>query len=351
MAILHPLECYLLEQFSSPEHFALTRDAIIEWVNAHEAAYARYQQELPLRSRKDPLWKQGDVVWGTRVLPNIRPDVDRYIQAYILRIHHDPEAFFKVGHTMSGNIRGIREFWDGWMTEEELMRLGRAEYRASQLDDALTNTVDGMWCEGDLTYFQGDLYQLSDLPKRIPRYVLDNDVRIEKGALPIVTGIYLPDVESAPAQLLYPGAKFGKPPTCRQGVARKNTVNPDTGKINYNWKETCWAETGWTLIRRVEGEYLDVPPGGFFPKCTPEELYNWPAREADYLSRGREYITAWTGEAASHAGQWSTFTGNEMQHAMLAAGESLPPIRDKENSALRACWTLVSRADGGSVFK
>ncbi|EOY5730910.1 type VI secretion protein ImpA, partial [Enterobacter bugandensis] len=29
MAILHPLECYLLERFSSPEHFAATRDAII----------------------------------------------------------------------------------------------------------------------------------------------------------------------------------------------------------------------------------------------------------------------------------------------------------------------------------
>ncbi|HHX5651150.1 TPA: type VI secretion protein ImpA, partial [Enterobacter cloacae] len=81
MAILHPLECYLLERFSSPEHFAATRDAIIAFIDAHEAAYRRYQQDLPARIRKEPLWKQGDVVWGSRVLPNIRPSREQYINA------------------------------------------------------------------------------------------------------------------------------------------------------------------------------------------------------------------------------------------------------------------------------
>lgn len=67
-------------------------------------------------------------------------------------------------------------------------------------------------------------------------------------------------------------------------------------KRDYNWDESRWAETGWTLIRRVEGEFLDVPPEGFFPNGTPEELYNWPEREKDYITREGEYISAWSGE-------------------------------------------------------
>ncbi|WP_438821168.1 hypothetical protein [Enterobacter chuandaensis] len=50
MAILHPLECYLLEQFSSPVHFAATRDAIIAFIDAHEAACEHLQKYLPVRT-------------------------------------------------------------------------------------------------------------------------------------------------------------------------------------------------------------------------------------------------------------------------------------------------------------
>ena len=76
MAVLHPQECYLLEKFISPEHYAATRDAIIAYIDAHEAAFARYLREMPLNNRKLPLWQQADIVWGNRVLPNIRPMKD-----------------------------------------------------------------------------------------------------------------------------------------------------------------------------------------------------------------------------------------------------------------------------------
>jgi len=65
MAVLHPLECYLLESFSSPEHFAATRDAIIEWIDAHEAAFSRLQSNLDPRQRSKPQWQQGDIVWDS----------------------------------------------------------------------------------------------------------------------------------------------------------------------------------------------------------------------------------------------------------------------------------------------
>ena len=350
MAILHPLECYLLEQFSSPVHFAATRDAIIAFIDAHEAAYTRYQQELPVRIRKEPLWKQGVVVWGNRVLPNIRPSREQYINAYILRTHNNPEAF-RIGHAMNDFNRNICEFWDGWMTDKEQNQIARAEGNAYWLDKVLTMTVSGKWSEGDLTYFQGDLYQLAELPKRIPRYELDLSVRVEKGELPVITGIYLPDVEQAPAQLLYPGVKYGNPPTCRQGIKRSEWVDEKTGKRDYNWDETRWAETGWTLIRRVEGEYLDVPPEGFFPSKTPDELYNWPEREKDYITREGGYISAWSGEPSPYSGDWSMFTGSEMKYVSVGQGQALPYLTGAKDSPQRVCWTLIKRDDNGSVFR
>ncbi len=137
MAILHPQECYLLEQFSSAEHIAATRDAIIAFIDAHEAAYARYLSEIPVRSRSEPLWKQADVVWGNRVLPNIRTAREQYINAYIYRTHDDPLAF-RIGHTMNDFRRGIGEFWNGWMTDEERTRIALAEGEASELDKRLS---------------------------------------------------------------------------------------------------------------------------------------------------------------------------------------------------------------------
>jgi hypothetical protein len=349
MAILHPQECFLLERYSSAEHIAATRDAIIEFIDAHEAAYARYLRELPVRTRSEPQWRQADVVWGSRVLPNIRPGRERYINAYILRTHNDPQAF-NIGHAMKNYRRGISEFWDGWMTDEEQMRIAMAEYRADELDQRLSVTVSGLWQEGKLTYLgPNGLYSLADLPGRIPRYALDSSVRIEPGEQPVIAGIYLPDVEFAAAQLLYPDAENPGAAEVLQGIKRKDWVNPRTGKRTYSWQEDDWVETGWTLIRRVEGEYIEVPAGGFFPNGTPEELYSWPEREAKFISREGKPISGWSGEAAAHAGDWSVFTGREMQHVTLEKGEPLPWLTDENHSPERACWTLVRRRDGGPV--
>ncbi|HGW3770560.1 TPA: type VI secretion protein ImpA [Enterobacter cloacae] len=352
MAILHPLECYLLEQFSSPAHFAATRDAIIAFIDAHEAACERLQKDLPVRIRSEPFWKQGEVVWSSRVLPNIRGGRKRYIQAYILRTHNDPEAFYKVGHTMSNYSKGISEFWNGWMTAEEKKRIWNADVLATELDKKLTLTVDGWWQEGKLTYLgPNSHYSLDSLPKRIPRYELDKNVRVEKGEKPVEIGIYLPDVEFAPAQLLYPNKHTTRSPVSRQGVKRSEWVDEDTGKRDYSWDETCWAETGWTLIRRVEGEYLDVPLEGFFPNGTPEELYNWPEREKDYITREEEYISAWSGELSPHSGDWSVFTGSEMKYVSVGQGQALPYLTGANDSPQRVCWTLIKRDDNGSVFR
>lgn len=284
MAVLHPLECYLLERFSSPEHFAATRDAIIEWIDAHEAAYARLHSQLDSRQRNKPQWQQGDLVWGNRVLPNIRGSRDLYIKAYIQRVNDDPSAF-NAGYAMRSHRRGIVEFWDGWMTEEEKQKISNAENLASRLDQQLGATNRGTWDEGHLTYDgQGSVYQIAELPRRIPRYVMDPSIRIEIDERATQIGIYLPDIEFSAARLLYPN-KYESGVKAYQGVRRSDYVSERTGERAYDWKESQLAETGWTLIRRVEGEFIDVPEQGFFPKGEPEELYTWPEREAQFIRR------------------------------------------------------------------
>ena len=346
MAVLHPQECYLLEKFISPEHFAATRDAIIAYIDAHEAAFSRYLREMPRNNRQLPLWQQADIVWGNRVLPNIRPVRERYIKAYILRTHDDVQAF-NIGHAMSYISKGITECWNGWMTAEEIQNISELQSMASKLDRRLSATLDATWNEGDLTYSGQGVYGLDDLPSRIPRYELDLPVRIELGENPVQTGIYLPDIDFAAARFI--PADFGEPPETRQGIKRRDYVST-SGIKSYSWADSEWAKTGWTLIRRIEGEYLEVPREGFFPEGKPEELYNWPKREQLLLQEKMVRITRWNGDLAPYAGRWATIVNGTTQYLQTREGQVLPEFEDRHGLKYRACWSLLERDDKGSVF-
>lgn len=346
MAVLHPQECYLLEKFISTEHYAATRDAIIAYIDAHEAAFSRYLREMPLNNRKLPLWQQADMVWGNRVLPNIRPMKERYIKAYILRTHNDIRAF-NIGHAMSNIGKGITECWDGWMTKEEIETISELQGVASKLDQQLSITVSGGWEEGRLTYRAESIISANPLPAKIPCYELDHSVRIEADEKPVQTGIYLPDIDFAPACFI--PASYHLPPEANMGIERSDYVGID-GKPSYSWKKSQWAKTGWTLIRRVDGEYIDVPPGGFFPEGKPEELYNWPQREKKILQEERERITCWNGVFAPFSGRWATIINGTTQYTHTHAGQVMPEFEDKHGNKYRACWSLLERDDGGNVF-
>ncbi|HCD3310767.1 MULTISPECIES: type VI secretion protein ImpA [Enterobacter cloacae complex] len=351
MAILHPQECYLLEKFISPEHYAATRDAIIAYIDAHEEAFARYLREMPLNSRKLPLWQQADMVWGNRVLPNIRSARERYTEVFILRTHNDVKAF-NIGHTMSNINKGIAECWGGWMTKEEIETISELGRIASVLGRRLSVTIRGNWDEGDLTYDgYGDegygIYSYDDIPAKIPRYELDTSIRIELGDNPEETGIYLPDIDYAPARFI--SANYGQPASALQGVQRSEYVSSD-GKRSYSWKDSEWAKTGWTLIRRVEGEFIDVPPEGFFPEGKPEELYNWPLQEIELLQEKRVRITRWSGDLAPFDARRGTTLNGTTQYTQTRAGQAMPEFEDKGGKMHRACWSLLERDDGGSMF-
>lgn len=346
MGVLHPQECYLLEKFISPEHFAATRDAVIAYIDAHEAAFARYLREMPRNNRKLPLWQQADIVWGNRVLPNIRPMKERYMKAYILRTHDDIQAF-NIGHAMSNINKGITECWNGWMTTEEIEKISDIGGIASVLDRRLSATVRGTWDEGNLTYDGEGVYTLDDIPAKIPRYELDPSVRIEPGEKPVQTGIYLPDIDFAPARFI--PADYGQPASAIQGVTRSDYVSK-SGKRSYSWDESEWAKTGWTLIRRIEGEYIDVPREGFFPEGKPEELYDWPKRELLLLQEKMVRITRWDGDKAPYAGRWATIVNGATQYLQTKEGQILPEFEDRHGKKYRACWSLLERDDKGSVF-
>ncbi|MGC0938964.1 type VI secretion protein ImpA [Pantoea agglomerans] len=346
MAILHPQECYLLEKFILHEHYAATRDAIFAYINAHEAAFARYLREMPLNNRKLPLWQQADMVWGNRVLLNIRPMKERYMQVYILRTDNDIQVF-NIGHAMSNIGKGIAECWDGWMTKQEIETISELQGTASILDQQLSTTISGGWEEGRLTYRAESIISASPLPAEIPRYELDHSVRIEANEKPVQTGIYLPDIDFAPACFI--PASYHLPPEENMGIERSDYVGID-GKPGYSWKESEWAKTGWTLIRRVEGKYIDVPPGGFFPEGKPEKLYNWPQREIELSHEERERITCWSGAFAPLDGRWATIVNGTKQYIQIHTGQIIPKFEDKHGQKHPACWSLLERDDGGNVF-
>lgn len=347
MAVLHPQECYLLEKFVSPEHYAATRDAIIAYIDAHEAAFARYLREMPLNNRKLPLWQQADQVWGNRVLPNIRSARERYTEAVVLRTHNDIKAF-NIGHTMSDINKGITECWDGWMTLEEIEKISALRGIATILDRRLSVTLDATWQEGTLTYNDFSQKYNNELTSHIPRYKLDSSVRIESDQIPTLSGIYLPDIGFAPARFI--PADYGESVPALQGTTRSNLINSDTGERDYGWDDVEWAKTGWTLIRRIEGEFIDVPPEGFFPEGKPEELYNWPQREKKLLQKEKQRITCWNGARAPFDGRWASIVNGTTQYIQTRTGEVMPEFEDKDGKKHRACWSLLKRDDGGSVF-
>ncbi|MCL9645469.1 type VI secretion protein ImpA, partial [Rahnella victoriana] len=115
----------------------------------------------------------------TRVMPNIRDLREHFSKRYIQRSHNNPEAF-RMGNAMGYIQKGIVDFWNGWMAEDEIEKISALESVAKKLDRRLSMTLRGAWDDGDLTYTGcGILYSNIELPAKIPCYKLDPSVRIE----------------------------------------------------------------------------------------------------------------------------------------------------------------------------
>ncbi|MFI8418311.1 DUF3396 domain-containing protein [Serratia sp. NPDC078593] len=74
----------------------------------------------------------------------------------------------------------------------------------------------------------------------------------------------------------------------------------------------------------------------------------------DEEDAGKSYeparITRWTDELAPHAGKWATIINGTTQYTETRQGQKMPTFEDKDGKKHRACWSLLERDDGGSVF-
>ena len=192
-----------------------------------------------------------------------------------------------------------------------------------EVDSRLGATTQGEWREGNSTYTgQGNLYEVAELPvaslamNRIPVYGLRKTRQNADRDLSTGCGF----------RSISPVVSHQIRGWCQglSGIRRHEYVCDTTGKRDYSWKENQWAGTGWTLIRRVENEFIDVPERGFFPSGEPDELYTWPERRAQFIRRDSVFITAMSGEPASHTGKWSIFGRKGFEYLDLERGQRLP---------------------------
>ena len=270
-----PQECYLLEYLTSLEHFCNIRDAMIEAVRLGEQALDEYMQHAPADLRRKHTSLQPDIVWGGRVLPNLRRSRDLIIKSCFLHSHGDWHAFNTIGEHGSNINKAISDFYADWMPEPLGKMFWNALYRAIPLDSKTGTTLRGSWQAGDLSWgldfdphskeLQGVLEGTNlRLPDRIPLYELDPSVVIRPGDKVPECGIYLPDADNTCAQFLDfgRGSLENEPEIwVRQGLV----------KDEYDWwiEERTIIPPIWTLIRRVPDRYIAVPPEGFYPKDRP----------------------------------------------------------------------------------
>ena len=264
MAELQPQEIFLLERYSSLEYLMHVREAWKVFVQFTEGCLETYLQNLAPNQRRKPLPQQADIVWGGTVLPNFRAILDGLNRSVIMRSHDDPDVFIGLcGGVMSAN-KGESEFSHDWMTEAEQEQyfdlLSGAVVSASRI----LKTTSGAWSEGTLTRLYSEGFGRLPLPSNIPAYQLDYGVVLNPRDPVVTTGIYLPDLPFTAAQFLHPKTpRSVSGPDGELGVWQGKKKDAD----GY-WEESEWGPATWTLVRRIEGQFIEVPPQGFYPAET-----------------------------------------------------------------------------------
>lgn len=85
-----------------------------------------------------------------------------------------------------------------------------------------------------------------------------------------IPGVYLPDVDHACAQFLHPyRTNQLKPDLLHVRGMGEISVHQGLQRDEYgDWEEERQVVPTWTLVRRVESQFLLVPPEGFYPKTS-----------------------------------------------------------------------------------
>ena len=321
MAILHPQEIFLLERYTSLERVQKLYDTWSDLVKSLRGALEIYMQNLPADIRSKELYQQPDITWGAEVIPYCEMFLSRMNEGCLLLKHNDLSGLKNNG--LPG-ARFYDNFWNGWMSPKELDNFKKIREQASGLSSPIESSANKEWGEGRLTYMKNAEAPINlgprNLPPRLPVYALDHEIRLEIGQPIKEPGIYLPDIDRTAANILL----IGGDTEARQGQKLKKSKWTDNKKYPYyNWVKKAWVETGWTMVKRIEGEYIDVPEEGFFPQGLQEELYAWGEAQKEAEARDTR-IKAFNGHPCPQAGLWHT-AAQPGQHR-FEQGEIMPKV-------------------------
>lgn len=242
---LIPQEIYLLERYTSVDYFADMRDAWAAMVQAGENALEAFMRELPPDYRSRPLWNQPDIVWGERVLPNLRNTLAGLDNGVIHLSHGEWRALQYAGNINSARAGMNRDYSSEWMPEPFAKIFDEQEIIAGIPAGNISATVLNQWLIGELSHIynvpsRGPL----NPPSSWPVYRLNPHVRVRTDQPVPQNGIYLPDADDCSAQALVKGydapeANVGRNPVTTQRLRTEPTT--------------------WTLVERIADEGGGTP--------------------------------------------------------------------------------------------
>ncbi|WP_200378911.1 hypothetical protein, partial [Rubrivivax gelatinosus] len=212
--VLDPAEVYLLDRYASLEYFGAMRDHFGRCVLAAEEALEEFMRSLPRNYRGLELWQQPDVVWGGRVIPNMRWALDGLNRGYIDVSHGSLDGMGMCGNVSTTFASISRDYASDWMPDayRETYCLERALAWLMAMN--IYHTYYCTWEPGFLTkgYDERSRGPLNP-PNTWPIYRPSNSVRIESGQEVLISGVYLPAAVGC-AQFLIRGqsARGAMPP-------------------------------------------------------------------------------------------------------------------------------------------
>jgi hypothetical protein len=238
-APLIPQEIYLLERYSSLDYFGRLRDAFAAYLGATDQALALYMRHLPPDYRSKPVHEQPDVVWGERVLPNLRWVMEGLKDGYIRMGQGDLSAMSQAGNVLTAFSSITRDYTPEWMPQPMQNDAYEHSGNASKLASNIQFTALAQWEVGTLTAgyslrSRGSL----DAPPSWPVYAMKYSARVRSGDTVTRSGIYLPDASGACAQLLIEGQEAWE-----ASVQRLDTDPP--------YPKSIRMPTSWTLVERI----------------------------------------------------------------------------------------------------
>ncbi|TEA26373.1 hypothetical protein O970_09015, partial [Candidatus Schmidhempelia bombi str. Bimp] len=143
MGILHPQECYLLEQTITVDAYKKRYEHYKKAIEIAESRYLEIMRHIPADYRNRAINQQLDITWGSCVLPNLRRTLNYLEEAYILRLHNDLKAY-PSGGRIGSDAKGM--YMDmgvdtSWLGNEAEKQFHLYFSKARNLDDNIRGTT------------------------------------------------------------------------------------------------------------------------------------------------------------------------------------------------------------------